>query len=186
VGKKSVVDKLPENLRAKLLELLNDPAITQAEIATAVNESAGENVLSRSSVNRYKLRMDKFTKKNLQARAVADAYVEKYGGTERNKIGQVVNEQIRLAIFDLIGDVEEMKEGAGTEGLPIDELADVLHKLSRGLRELEQADKINSERTKEIRNAALVEAADVAVKEAKSAGVDEAAMEIIKKKILGI
>jgi len=186
MGKKSSVDLLPEELRQKLLELLHNPAVTQAQIAEAINEAAGAKVISKSTVNRYKLRMDKFEKKNKQVRDLADAYVAKYGGTERNKIGQVVNEQIRLAIFDLIGEVEEIKESGESEELKIEALTDILYKLSRGLRELEQADKINSERTKEIRAAALAEAAKVVEKEAKSAGLNEAALEIIKKKILGI
>lgn len=186
MGKKSVVDKLPEALRNKLIELLHNPAITQVEIADAINESAGKPLISKSSVNRYAIRMRKFAEKNRQAREVADAYIEKYGGTERNKIGQVVNEHIRLAIFDLIGEVEEIKEKGGEDKLKIEALTDVLYKLSRGLRELEQADKINAERTKEIRTAALAEAAEVVEKEAKKAGLDAATAVKIKKEILGI
>jgi hypothetical protein len=186
MGKKSAIDKLPEALRKKLIDLLNNPAITQVEIADAINESAGVPLISKSSVNRYAIRMKKFAEKNRQAREIADAYIEKYGGTERNKIGQVVNEHIRLAIFDLIGEVEEIKEKGGEDKLKIEALTDVLYKLSRGLRELEQADKLNAERTKEIRAAALADAAVVVEKEAKTAGLDAATLDIIKKKILGI
>ena len=55
--------------------------------------------------------MKKFAEKNRQAREVADAYLEKYGSDTRNKLGKVVNEQIRLVAFDLIAELEDAKEG---------------------------------------------------------------------------
>jgi hypothetical protein len=131
MGKKSNVDKMPEAFRNELIALLNNPAVTQAEIVELINERAGEKIISRSGVNRYKIRMDKFTKKNLQAREVADAYIAKYGGTERNKIGQVVNEQIRLAIFDLISEVEEIKEGGTLDEIKKSKFTKQLAKLFR-------------------------------------------------------
>jgi DNA-binding transcriptional regulator WhiA len=69
MGQKSSIEKLPKNLREKLLEMLNDPACTQAWIAEAINDEAAEAVLSKSGVNRYALRMKKFAEKNRQARS---------------------------------------------------------------------------------------------------------------------
>lgn len=37
MGQKSCVDRLSPELRAKLLELLNNPAVTQAQIVDAIN-----------------------------------------------------------------------------------------------------------------------------------------------------
>ena len=102
MGQKSCVDRLFPELREKLLELLNNPAVTQAQIVDAINAEAGEPLISKSSLNRYAQRMKKFAEKNRQAREVADAYLEKYGSDTRNKLGKVVNEQIRLVAFDLI------------------------------------------------------------------------------------
>jgi hypothetical protein len=183
MGQKSAVDRLPEHLRTKLLEMLQNPAITQAEIADAINAEAGEQLLSRSSMNRYARRMKRFAEKNRQAKEIADAYIDKYGTDNRVKLGKVVNEQIRLAVFDLIGEIEEIREDPDIKTPAI---ADMLYKLSRGLKELEAAEKLNAERTESIRKAALAEAAEIFEKEAKSAGVDEAAMDIIRRKILGI
>jgi len=95
----------------------------------------------------------------------------------------VVNEQIRLAAFDLIGDIDEIQSDPETKKT---EIADMLYKLSRGLKELESAEKLNAERTEGIRKAALAEAAEVVKEEAKSAGVDDAKMEIIRRKIIGL
>lgn len=67
MGQKSSIDRLPENLRTKLIELLQNPAVTQKEIVELINAEASENVVSKSSVNRYKLRMDKFAAKTREA-----------------------------------------------------------------------------------------------------------------------
>jgi hypothetical protein len=183
MGQKSAVDRLPENLRVRLLEMLQDPAITQAEIVDAINAEAGETLLSRSSMNRYAQRMKRFAEKNRQAKEIADAYIDKYGTDNRVKLGKVVNEQIRLAVFDLIGEIEEIREDPDIK-TPM--IADMLYKLSRGLKELEAAENLNAERTESIRKSALADAAEIVEQEAKSAGLDDAALDIIKRKILGI
>jgi hypothetical protein len=168
MGQKSAVDKLPQALREKLITMLHEPAITQAEIVDAINAEAGEPLLSKSSMNRYAQRMKKFAEKNRQAREVADACLDRYGADTSDKLGKVVNEQTRLAVFDLMGEFEELKDDPEAKAT---DAADMLCKLSRGLRELEQAEKINAERTETIRKAAIAEAADVAATEAKSAGL---------------
>jgi hypothetical protein len=183
MGQKSAVDKLPKKLRDKLIEMLHDPAVTQAEIVDAINAEAGAPLLSKSSMNRYAQKMKRFAEKNRQAKEIADAYIEKYGSDDRQKLGKVINEQMRVAIFDLMGEFDEIREDPKVKGT---EAADMLYKISRGLKELEHAEKLNAERTDSIRKATLAEAADIVEKEAKSAGLDEASMEIIKRKILGI
>jgi hypothetical protein len=183
MGQKSAVDRLPENLRVKLLEMLQNPAITQAEIVDAINAEAGENLLSRSSMNRYAQRMKRFAEKNRQAREIADAYIDKYGTDNRVKLGKVVNEQIRLAVFDLIGEIEELQEDPEIKKT---EIADMLYKMSRGLKELEAAEKLNAERAENIRKAALVEAAQAMEQTAKSNGLTAGTIEKIKTQILGL
>jgi hypothetical protein len=183
MGKKSAVDKLPKKLRDKLVAMLRDPAVTQAEIVDAINAEAGEPLISKSSMNRYAQKMKRFAEKNRQAKEIADAYIDKYGGENRQTLGKVINEQMRVAIFDLMGEFDEIREDPEMKAT---EAADMLYKISRGLKELEQAEKLNAERTDRIRKEALAEAAEVVEKEAKSAGLDEAALEIIKRKILGI
>ena len=183
MGQKSAVDRLPEKLRNKLLEMLHNPAVTQAEITDAINGEAGEPLLSRSSVNRYAQRMKKFAEKNRQAKEVADAYIEKYGAESRNKLGRVVNEQIRLAAFDLMSEIEELKNSPEFNALGITE---ILYKVSRSLRELEQAEKLNAERSEAIRKATLAEAAEIVERNARSGGLTVETVEKIKKQILGL
>jgi hypothetical protein len=160
MGQKSAVDRLPEKLRNKLLEMLHNPTVTQAEIVDAINAKAGEPLLPRSSVNRYSQKMKKFAEKNRQAKEIADAYIEKYGSDDRQKLGKVINEQMRVAIFDLMGEFDELKEsGWADPGVIIE----IIFKVSRGLNDLEQAEKLNAERSETIRKAVLAEAAEIIV-----------------------
>jgi hypothetical protein len=163
--------------------MLNDPAITQAQIVDAINSEAGDKLLSTSSMNRYAQKMKRFTEKNRQAREVAEAYLERCGADSRNKMGKVINEQIRLAAYDLMLEIDEIKQKPEVDaGM----LTDILLKVSKSLREIEQAEKLNAERTETIRKETLAEVAEVVRKETQKAGLDEAGSEEIRKKILGL
>jgi hypothetical protein len=183
MGQKSAVDRLPEALRNRLIEMLHNSAVTQVEIVDAINGEAGEPLVSKSSLNRYAQRMIIFAEMNRQAIEIADAYLDKYGSDNRVKLGKVVNEQIRLAVFDLIGEIEEVREDPKMNALGI---AEILSKLSRGLKDLETAEKLNAERTESIRKAALTEAAEAAEQTARADGLTAETVEKIKKHILGL
>jgi hypothetical protein len=184
VGQKSGIDRLSPELRKKLIELLQNPAVTQLEVVEMINAEAGERVVSKSSVNRYKQKLDKFAQKTREAREVADAYIEKYGADSRNKLGKVANEYIRLMVFDLITELEEVKESGGE--IKPEVITDIIYKVSRAIKDLEQAEKLNAERTEDIRKAALAQAAEVVEQNAKSDGLTAETVEKIKKQILGL
>jgi HPt (histidine-containing phosphotransfer) domain-containing protein len=177
------IEKFGAEDRNKLLEMLHNPAVTQMEIVDAINAEAGEPLVSQSSLNRYAQRMKKFAEKNRQAKEVADAYIEKFGAEDRNKLGKVVNEQIRLAAFDLISEIDELKESGQMDPELITE---IIFKVSRGLKDLEQAEKLNAERSETIRKATLAEAAEIVEQNAKSDGLSVETVEKIKKQILGL
>jgi len=183
MGQKSSIDKLPKKLREKLIAMLADPACTQAQITEAINAKAGKQVVSASGVNRYAQRMRKFTEKNRQAREVAEAYLEQFGADSRNKMGKVINEQIRLAAFDLMGEIDEIKQRPETDA---EALTGILLKVSKSLKELEQAEKLNAERTEGIRRDALADAAEIVGAEGARAGLTDDAIGEIRKKILGV
>lgn len=184
MGQKSSIDRLPENIRNRLIELLQNPAVTQKEVVELINDEAGETVVSKSSVNRYKLRMDKFAAKNRQAREVADAYLEKYGADNRNKLGKVTNEYIRLMAFDLITDIEELRD-TDSEIKPED-LSDIIYKVSRAIKELEQAEKLNAQREAEIKAAVQKETAEKVESVCKKKGVTSETKEAILAEIFSI
>jgi hypothetical protein len=183
MGQKSAIDKLPKKLRDKLIEMLHNPAVTQAEIVDAINGEAGEQLLSKSSMNRYAQKMKRFAEKNRQAKEIADAYIDKYGREKRQTLGKVINEQMRVAIFDLMGEFDEIRSDPEMKST---EAADMLYKISRGLKELEQAEKLNAERTESIRKAALADAAQAVEQTAKTNGLTTETIEKIKTQILGL
>ena len=183
MGQKSSIDKLPKKLREKLLAMLADPACTQARIVDAINADAGKKVVSESGVNRYAQKMRKFTEKNRQAREVAEAYLERCGADSRNKMGKVINEQIRLAAYDLMLEIDEIRQDPEIDATA---LTDILLKVSKSLREIEQAEKLNAERTEGIRRDALAEAAEIVGAEGAKAGLTDDAIGEIRKKILGV
>lgn len=184
MGQKSSVDRLSPELRERLIELLQNPAITQKEVTDAINEAAGETVVSKSSVNRYKLRMDKFAAKSREAREVADAYIEKYGTENRNKLGKVVNEYIKLMVFDLTTELEGLKDSA--DEIKPEDLADIIYKVSRAIKDLEQAEKLNAEREAEIKAAVQKETAEKVETVCKQKGVSKESMDIILREVFNI
>ena len=185
MGRKSQVDLLPDELRIKLIELLKNPATTQADIAKEINTQAGEEVLSKSSVNRYASRMRKQIEKARQAREIADAYMERMGEDKqrRNQMGKVVNEQIRLMSFDLLGEIEELKEEGEIDPKLV---IDLVWKVSRAVKELEQAEKLNAERESRIRKEAMEEAAEVAESHLKKEGIEDQTISTVKKAIFSL
>jgi len=61
MGQISAVNKLPKNLRNKVVGMLNNPAMTQVEIVAAINAEAGKNIISKSSINRFVLSRENIT-----------------------------------------------------------------------------------------------------------------------------
>ncbi len=185
MGQRSSIEKLDPDLRKRLVELLADPNVTQQAVADVINAEAGERVVSKSAVNRYAKKMARFAERNKQAREVADLYLEKYGEERQNKLGKIINEQVRMVAFDLLINLEEIKEDE-TNPEHLADLAFIIQKVSRSIKDLEQAATVNAEREKAIRHDALVEAAAAAEETAKASGLSADAVERIKRQILGL
>ena len=185
MGQKSSIDRLPKDLREKLIKMLQDPAVTQLKVVSVINEATGYTVLSKSALNRYAIRMRRIAEKRRQAQEIAETYLEKVGADNRNKLGKVVNEIIRLVAFDLISEVDSLGDDSKTKLKP-ETVGDIVYKVSRALRDLEHAEKLNAERSSEIRKMALAEAAGIVKKEGTKAGFSPKGIETVQKKILGL
>jgi hypothetical protein len=61
MGQMTAVNRLPDDLREKLNELVNTSHLTEQDIANIINEEAGKKVITRSSVNRYVNKLTKMT-----------------------------------------------------------------------------------------------------------------------------
>lgn len=183
MGRISTIDQLPDSLRKKLIELLQKPSVTQKEITEIINDQAGETVVTKSSVNRYAQRMAKQIERTRQAREVAESYIRELGDPSKNNMGAMLNEQLRFMVYDLISEVQEMKESDEVDtGL----VTNLVLKLTRGLRSLEEADKLNADRELKIKKAALEEAAEQTEKILSKSGISKEKTLEIKKGILGV
>jgi len=184
MGRKSSIDALPEKLRKRLLELLQKPWATQKDVTDIINDEAGDKVVSKSAVNRYALKMHKFAERNRQAREVADRYIAEYGEERQGKIGKVINEQLRMVTFDLLMNLNDLKDSE-QDPKNLSNLAFIINKVARAIKDLEQAANANLDREQKIKEQ-VEETAEEVAKTAKSAGLSEETVEAIKKRILGI
>jgi len=61
MGQLKAIDRLPEVLRDKVIEMIKKPGLYQSEIVDAINAEAGKKVISRASLNRYVLGLEKLS-----------------------------------------------------------------------------------------------------------------------------
>ena len=159
MGQKSSIDRLPEKLRSKLIELLQNPAVTQKEIVGADKRRGWRECgvkEQREPLQAPHGQVRRQDKGSPGGRG--HAYIEKYGTENRNKLGKVVNEYIKLMVFDLTTELEELKDSDGE--IKPENLADIIYKVSRAIKELGQAEKLNAQRESEIKAAVQKEAAE--------------------------
>lgn len=182
-GKPSKIDQLPDAIKAALIEMLRDKAVTQTEVLTRVNgmiEDAGlpeEELLSRSGLNRYATRMATVGSRIQEAREVSKQWVDQLGGKPTGEVSKVLIEMVRTLAFD---QVLQMSESG--EVVPPKYIKD----LAVGVEKLEKAATESTKREKEIRKAMAEEAAEKAESVARAAGLTSDGAAQIKREILGI
>ena len=180
----SSIDRLPEDIREKLQALLRDPRVTQLEATARINaildETDHPERLSKSSVNRYKLRMDKIGTRLKESREMAQMWIAKLGAAPQGQVGLLVNEILRTLSFDMALVLQEGK----LDGDNAPAVVDMLKGLALTMMRLEKASSENVKREEEIRRLALAEAAEKAGDAAKQAGVSEATIRIIRRDVL--
>lgn len=180
----SSIDRLPEDIREQLQALLRDPRVTQLEATARINaildETDHPERLSKSSVNRYKLRMDKIGTRLKESREMAQMWIAKLGAAPQGQVGLLVNEILRTLSFDMALVLQEGK----LDGDNAPAVVDMLKGLALTMMRLEKASSENVKREEEIRRQALAEAAEKAGDAAKQAGVSEATIRIIRRDVL--
>ena len=185
---RSGIDRLTPELRARLHALLEDPAVTQRQVVEAVNEAAGAPVVSKSSVGRYALQMKRFAERNRQARELAAAYLERAGADGQQKMSEVLIHQLRALTFDLMLRLQDLQEGMGDapEAEVIGQIADLVMRAGRTIRDTEAATDRSTERRRRLRQETAKEAAAAAGQEAKRQGLSPEMIETIRQRILGV
>lgn len=172
----STIERLPDDIRSQLQELLRDPRVTQLDATEQINqilEAEGvEDRLSKSAVNRYAVRMNEVGEKLRQSRDVAEMWIGKLGAEPQGKMGNLINEMIRSLSFDVS---LMLSEGELTEeSLP--GVIDMIKDLSLTTARLEKASSENVKREAEIRRQAREEIeskVDEAAKGKKTLTVDD-------------
>ncbi len=179
--KKSSIDKLPNILRDKINELYRQ-GCTLDEIMDKLGElsqAAGVDgkLPSRSALHRYTQNLDKIGQDLLKQREIAKALVEKFGDEPADETARLNIEMMHSVVSQV-----QMQAALGEVVLNPEEA----YFLSRSLEALAKAKKLSTDTIIAVRNEALKQAAQVASKEAKEAGLSAKAAAEIRAKILGI
>ena len=186
MARQSSIDRLPEDIRENLHELLRDPRVTQLDATKKINEilakeGSGERV-SKSAVNRYDQQMRKHGERMRQAREVADMWIGKLGAGPQGKLGHLVNEMLRTLSFDLVLTMQEGEIDA--DNAPA--VAKMLKDMAIGMEKLERASSENVKREEAIRKQALADAADVVEETATQQGLSKDQAAFWREKVLGV
>lgn len=171
MGRKSSIKGMDPRIREAVDAAIREGRATIDDIVAIVASMGGQ--ASRSAVGRYKQQAEAQMQRYREAQEVAKVWIGKLQADPEGDVGRLLAELLRTAAFQTLGNME-----AATPG-------DLMF-MARTLKDLASADKMTAERILKVRQEAAKEAATVAAKEAKSAGLSDEAAELIRQKILGV
>jgi len=175
----SSIDRLPEDVREKLQELLRDPRVTQLDATARINaildEVDHDERISKSAVNRYAVQMEKIGARLRQSREVAKMWIGKLGAAPQGEVGKLLNEMVRTLAFEA---TMEMAEGSK----PIE--PKMLKDMAIAIDRLERAASENVRREEKLRKQIISEAADVVEETAKKQGTSAATIDALRAAIM--
>lgn len=181
-GRASKVDLLPPNIKTQLAMMLRDKQFSQQEILQEINDLIADcglpesMQLSRTGLNRYASRMEKFGAKIRQSREIAEVWAKQLGETPQTDIGKLLMEAVKTMAFELTLNADE-------SGIKDPKFLNQLALISR---RIEQAQSTNYERERKIRKEMAQLAAETAEKVVVQAGLSADTVRTIKEQILGI
>lgn len=187
MGRQSSIKRLPPDILEQLHALLRDPRVTQLEVVASINallEERGEVLVSKSAVNRYKLRMDEAGAAMREAREMAEIWIAKLGTAPQGQVGQLINEIIRVLALDVSLEIKRLVHGGTVDEERLPEVVRMLKQLAEALEKLERAASDNERRSAQMREQARREAAALAEAEAKKAGVSAEGVAALRAAIL--
>lgn len=183
--KPSTIDLLPPEIKAELQAWLQDPRITQQEATERANSLLKvmglPERLSKSSVNRYSVKMEEVGQKLRQSREIAQMYISQVGAAPQGQTGLLINEMLRSMAFELSlkiqeADVEDPEAMSATIGQ--------IKNLALTMQRLEQSASINVKREADIKKTALEDAAKTMEATAKNEGVSADTIQRIRRDVL--
>ena len=186
----SRVELLSPELRERLHALLQDPAITLAQVADTINDEAGGGapVVSKSGVHRYAQRMRRWAEQNRQARLVVQELSQQLGAEGAQRFSEAMIFSLRTMVFDVIGAVRALRDDMDEDAEPaaVAAVTGLVTQLTLALQRIESAESRSARRRRELREEMAREAAEVAGQEAQRAGLSDATVEAIKQRVLGV
>jgi hypothetical protein len=171
MSRKSSIKQLDPRIKAEVDAAIRDDRATIDDIVAIISSLGGD--ASRSAVGRYKQKAEEQMKRYREAQEVAKVWIGKLQTDPEGDVGRLLAEMLRTTAFQTIGDIDEATP------------QDIMF-LGKALKDLASADTLTANRIMVVRREAAKEAAVVAVKEAKGAGLSDEAAEMIRKKILGV
>lgn len=177
----SSIDRLPEDIRVKLQDLLRDPRVTQLEATARINavlEADGHpERVTKSSVNRYAVRMAEVGAKLRETREVAKMWIGELGAEPQGEVGKLLNEMVRTLAFKAA-----MRASEADDDDPID--PKLLKSLAISVYRLEKAAAENLAMEEKIRKKTMAQAADAVEKAAKKQGAGAATIDALRSAIM--
>lgn len=171
MSRKSSIKQLDPRIKSAVDEAIRDDRATIDDIVAIIGRMGGD--ASRSAVGRYKQKAEEQMKRYREAQEVAKVWIGKLQTDPEGDVGRLLAEMLRTTAFQTIGDIDEATP------------QDIMF-LGKALKDLASADTLTANRILVVRRELAKEAAVVAVKEAKGAGLSDEAAELIRKKILGV
>jgi len=192
MGRQSSIKQLAPDIVEKLNELLRDPRINQLDATEQINallEERGEDPVSKSAVNRYKLSMDQVGKAIRESREMAEIWIGKLGAAPQSKVANLTSEIIRNSLIDLSLAIQKITMGEHDPDV-IAGAVKMIKDLSYSHEKLEKAVSETTAREAKIKEAARKEALEEAAENAESAaraqGMDEDQVTFWRNKVLGV
>lgn len=119
--RKSSIETLPPDILEQLQALLRDPRCTQLDVVARINtllaEKGHEDRVSKSSLNRYSMRMDRVGEKLQQSRAMAEMWIAKLGAQPQGQVGHLINEILRTLAFDMSLQLQDITDPDAMPGV---------------------------------------------------------------------
>jgi len=174
----SSIDRLPDDIRTQLQELLRDPRVTQLDATAKINEilerDGHPDRLSKSAVNRYAVRMEEVGAKLRESREVAKMWIGQLGSEPAGEVGKLLNEMVRTLAFRAA-----MKASEGDDDID----PKLLKSLAISVHRLEKAASENMALEEKIRKQAIAEAARCVEEAADGSGMNADTIREISEKI---
>jgi hypothetical protein len=183
----SSIERLPDDVLDRLQELLRDKRVTQLDVVAQINEllakaGYGERI-SKSSLNRYAVRMEQVGAKLRESRQIADMWVARLGSTPDGQLGKLLNETVRAHAFDLAIRLDNLDE---LEAAEIPDIVKVLKDLALTQQRLEASASMNVKREAAVRKQALEDAANAVEEAAVQKGMNAEDAAFWRLKVLGV